>query len=117
MAFVITRLCRDCVHLSCAEVYLVDCILEFRGDDSSGEFPNQLYINPDECMDCGVCELEFPGEAIVESVDVPDVFKDDIGLNARTVERPHDFAVPEFVEKQRPSRDEVRVNNRKWGLD
>ena len=117
MAFVITRLCRDCVHLSCVEVCPVDCILEFRGDDPHGEFPDQLYINPEECIDCGICEPECPWEAIMGREDVPDAFKDDIGLNARTVERPGDFAVPEFIEKQAPALDEVRARKRKWGLD
>jgi len=28
-----------------------------------GEFPNQLFINPDECIDCGACEPECPWQA------------------------------------------------------
>jgi len=87
------------------------------GDDPRGEFPNQLYINPEECIDCGICEPECPWEAIFEGEAVPDVFKDDIALNARTVERPDDFAVPEVVEKLVPIPDEVRANKRKWGFE
>src|SRR5438046_1373401 len=49
-------------------------------------------------------EPECPWEAIFEGEAVPDVFKDDIALNARTVERPDDFAVPEVVERPVPPR-------------
>jgi len=116
MAFVITRLCRDCVDQSCVSVCPVDCILEFRGQDSQAELPDQLYINPDECIDCGICEPECPWEAIYEAEEVPEAFKDDIALNARTVERPDDFFVPEVVEKIAPSAEQVRANQKKWGL-
>src|SRR5512138_2279186 len=103
MPFVITRLCRDCIDLSCVSSCPVDCILEFRGSDPHGEFPNQLFIDPVECIDCGVCEPERPWEALFEASDVPDVFKDDIALNARVVERREDFASPEVVDKPVPS--------------
>ena len=117
MAFVVTRLCRDCIDTSCAEICPVDCILEFRGEDPHGEFPNQLYINPEECIDCGICEPECPWEAIFQEQDVPEAFKDDIALNARTLERPGDFAVPEVIAKPVPSPDQVRANRRKWGIE
>jgi ferredoxin len=42
--------------MDCIEVCPVDCFYE-------GE--NMLVINPDECIDCGVCEPECPAEAIV----------------------------------------------------
>ncbi len=57
MTWVVTRLCRDCVDQSCVEVCPVDCIYEYKGDDRE-TFPNQLYIEPEECIDCGVCEPE-----------------------------------------------------------
>ena len=43
-----------CKH-DCVEVCPVDCFYE-------GE--NMLVINPDECIDCGVCEPECPIDAI-----------------------------------------------------
>ena len=43
--------------MDCVEVCPVDCLYE-------GE--NMLVINPDECIDCGVCEPECPAEAIVQ---------------------------------------------------
>ena len=45
-----------CKHTDCVEVCPVDCFYE-------GE--NMLVINPDECIDCGVCEPECPVDAIV----------------------------------------------------
>jgi len=48
--------CIKCKHTDCVEVCPVDCFYE-------GE--NFLAINPDECIDCGVCEPECPVGAIV----------------------------------------------------
>lgn len=56
MAYVVTDLCIKCKYMDCVEVCPVDCYYE-------GE--NTLVINPDECIDCGVCEPECPAEAIV----------------------------------------------------
>jgi ferredoxin len=56
MTFVVTEKCIKCKYTDCVEVCPVDCFYE-------GE--NMLVINPDECIDCGVCEPECPIEAIV----------------------------------------------------
>ena len=55
MTFVVTESCIKCKYTDCVEVCPVDCFYE-------GE--NMLVINPDECIDCGVCEPECPVEAI-----------------------------------------------------
>ncbi len=55
MAYVVTENCVKCKFTDCVEVCPVDCFYE-------GE--NVLVINPDECIDCGVCEPECPAEAI-----------------------------------------------------
>jgi ferredoxin len=55
MAFVVTDKCIRCKYQDCVEVCPVDCFYE-------GE--NMLVINPDECIDCGVCEPECPADAI-----------------------------------------------------
>jgi ferredoxin len=52
--------CIKCKHLDCVEVCPVDCFYE-------GE--NMLVINPDECIDCGVCEPECPVDAIWPDTD------------------------------------------------
>jgi ferredoxin len=55
MAYVVTEACIKCKYTDCVEVCPVDCFYEGA---------NMLVINPDECIDCGVCEPECPIEAI-----------------------------------------------------
>ena len=55
MPYVVTETCIKCKYTDCVEVCPVDCFYE-------GE--NMLVINPNECIDCGVCEPECPAEAI-----------------------------------------------------
>ncbi len=116
MTWVITRLCRDCLDISCVDVCPVECIYEYTGDDRES-FPNQLYIHPDECIDCGACEPECPWEAIFEDVAVPDAFTDDTALNAKMMDQKDDFQVPQHEPKPPPTPDEVAENKRKWGLE
>ncbi|KWD71969.1 ferredoxin FdxA [Burkholderia ubonensis] len=59
MAYVVTENCINCKHTDCVEVCPVDCFHE-------GE--NFLVIDPDECIDCGVCEPECPVGAIRQDV-------------------------------------------------
>jgi ferredoxin len=73
MAFVITDNCNACRFTDCVSVCPVDC---FYGDE------NQLYINPDECIDCGACEPECPVEAIFDESNLPDDKKDWLRINA-----------------------------------
>jgi len=114
MAWVITRLCRDCVDMSCVEVCPVDCIYEYQGGDRES-FPNQLFIDPEECINCGVCEPECPWEAIFEDEQVPEVFQVDIDLNAKIVDLKSQFAVPEVPEKPKPTPEQIEENKKKWG--
>ncbi|MBN9542438.1 MAG: ferredoxin family protein [Alphaproteobacteria bacterium] len=60
MPYVVTEACIKCKLTDCVEVCPVDCFYE-------GE--NMLVINPDECIDCGVCEPECPIEAIKPDTD------------------------------------------------
>jgi ferredoxin len=60
MTFVVTDVCINCKYADCIEVCPVDCFYEGA---------NMLVINPDECIDCGVCEPECPVEAIVPDSD------------------------------------------------
>ncbi len=60
MTYVVTDACVQCKYTDCVEVCPVDCFYE-------GE--NMLVINPDECIDCGVCEAECPIDAIKPEAD------------------------------------------------
>ena len=60
MTHVVTEACIRCKYTDCVDVCPVDC---FR------EGPNFLVIDPDECIDCGVCEPECPAEAILPDTE------------------------------------------------
>jgi ferredoxin len=100
--------------MSCVEVCPVDCIYQKQGD---GDFPNQLAIDPEECINCGVCEPECPWEAIYEDEQVPAVFQDDVGLNAQVADDKEGFAVPETGDNETPTPDQITENKSKWGLN
>ena len=73
MTYVITFPCVDLKDKACIEECPVDCIYE--GD-------RMLYIQPDECVDCGACEPVCPVEAIYYEDDVPEDWKDYTAANA-----------------------------------
>lgn len=62
MTHLVTDNCIKCKHTDCVTVCPVDCFYE-------GE--NFLAIDPDQCIDCGVCIPECPVNAIVADVDLP----------------------------------------------
>ncbi len=62
MTFVVTENCIKCKYMDCVEVCPVDCF-------HAG--PNFLVIDPDECIDCTLCEPECPAEAIFSEDEVP----------------------------------------------
>ncbi|UXN03049.1 MULTISPECIES: ferredoxin FdxA [unclassified Bartonella] len=76
MTYVVTDNCIRCKYTDCVEVCPVDCFYE-------GE--NMLVINPDECIDCGVCEPECPAEAI--KPDTEPGLDDWMVLNAEYAEK------------------------------
>ncbi|MFA7296019.1 MAG: ferredoxin family protein [Dehalococcoidia bacterium] len=65
MAYVITQPCVDVMDKSCVDVCPVDCIHFEEGTD------RKLYIDPDECIDCGACEPACPVSAIFAEDDLP----------------------------------------------
>ena len=75
MAYVIAEPCIDVKDKSCVAVCPVDCI---HGTDAD----NMLYIQPDECIDCGACTPECPVSAIFPAEDVPAQWKSFIQKNA-----------------------------------
>ena len=82
MTYVITQPCIDLLDRSCVEVCPVDCIHEEEGVD------RKLYIDPDECIDCGACEPVCPVTAIFTEDDVPDDQKEYTELDARWYKEP-----------------------------
>lgn len=66
MTYVIGEPCVDVMDTACVEVCPVDCIHYEEGVD------RKLFIDPDECIDCGACEPACPVTAIFAEEDVPD---------------------------------------------
>ncbi|MEM9208250.1 MAG: ferredoxin FdxA [Pseudomonadota bacterium] len=73
MAFVVTQACIKCKYTDCVEVCPVDCF---------HEGPNFLVIDPDECIDCTLCEPECPVEAIYSEDELPPEQAEFVELNA-----------------------------------
>ncbi len=82
MTYIIAEPCVDTCDTACVEVCPVDCIHPDegweKGDDPNG---HMLYIDPEECIDCGACEPECPVEAIFEEDAVPDEWNKYIKIN------------------------------------
>jgi ferredoxin len=112
--YVISRLCRDCVDGACTDVCPVDCILQPTESAAPG-LPNQLFINPDECICCAACVQECPWEAIVHVDDVPVEHVADIEVNALTSRDPERFRVARSRPKGEPVAPlQVEQNRAKW---
>jgi ferredoxin len=73
MTFVVTENCIKCKYMDCVEVCPVDCF-------HAG--PNFLVIDPDECIDCTLCEPECPAEAIYSEEELPAGQEEFTALNA-----------------------------------
>src|SRR5438132_6846752 len=76
MAYVVCEPCHDCKYTDCVVVCPTDC---FYQDD------NQLYIDPDHCIDCEACVPECPVEAIFHDTAVPNEWAEFVQLNAERV--------------------------------
>ncbi len=73
MTFVVTENCIKCKFTDCVDVCPVDCF---------HEGPNFLVIDPDECIDCTLCEPECPAGAIFAEDELPEGQEQFIELNA-----------------------------------
>src|SRR4029453_5099823 len=79
MPYLITEACIGTKDKACVDVCPVDCIYE-------GE--QQLFIHPDECIDCGACEPECPVTAIFPEEDVPGNMRQYIQINRDVFKSP-----------------------------
>ena len=80
MTRIITSKCIGTKDTSCVDVCPVDCIHP-KKDEAGFAGAKQLYINPDECIDCGACESACPVNAIFPEDEVPAAEKASIQLN------------------------------------
>ena len=79
MSYIIGKACDGVCDTVCVEVCPVDCIhgpididgggREVEGMSTEELIGKQLYINPEECIDCGACLPECPVKAIFADED------------------------------------------------
>ena len=74
MTYLVNENCIKCKHMDCVEVCPVDCFYE-------GE--NMLVINPDECIDCGVCVPECPVDAIIPDAEAGNYSQNLLEINTK----------------------------------
>ena len=74
MTYIIGKACVDVMDGACVDVCPVDCIYSKEGD-------NQLFINPEECIDCAACEPVCRVNAIFAEEDVPTKWEGWIKVN------------------------------------
>jgi len=92
MTYVITQKCVGVCDSACVDVCPVDCIIgpvpldELRAVPAAQRataFPGiQMFIDPDECTDCGACVAQCPVDAIYLDTDVPAAHQQDVARNA-----------------------------------
>jgi len=87
MPFVITQPCIGCKDQSCVPVCPADCIHPGIMEQE-GQAYDQLFINPEACIDCGLCEMECPVDAIFEEDEVPAPWSRFVRLNADFYRQP-----------------------------
>ena len=91
MTFVVTESCIKCKYTDCVEVCPVDCFYEG---------PNFLVINPEECIDCALCEPECPVDAIRAQDDLKPEEEKFLEINAKLAK-----LWPVITERKEPPAD------------
>lgn len=83
MTYVICEPCIDEKDASCVDICPCDSIRPNPADKADDfEGVNQLFIDPETCIECGVCEPECPVDAIYFDKDVPEEWEHYIQINA-----------------------------------
>src|SRR5437667_10443627 len=89
MTYVIAEPCVDVKNKSCVDVCPVSCI--YIGDEAADRL---LYINPDECIECGACEPECPVTAIFHDSAVPAGWAESTAIDANGIAADHGARAP-----------------------
>jgi ferredoxin len=89
MTHVVTLACERCKYTDCVDVCPTDAF---------HEGPDMLAIHPDDCIDCAVCVIECPVNAIVADEDLPPAE----GLALRALNRERSMAWPVITKSHEP---------------
>lgn len=103
MAYIICEPCVDVKDTACVDVCPVDCIHTVDGE-------NQLYIDPNVCIDCAACVDACPVVAIYEQSEVPSQWESYIDINSKF------FETFEYPEKDDGDADEASKTKKKQGV-
>jgi ferredoxin len=74
MAHIVAEPCIGCKYTDCVAVCPVDCF---------HEGVNFLVIDPEVCIDCGLCPPECPTEAIFPEEELPEKWEEYIEINVK----------------------------------
>ena len=81
MTHVIAEPCIGTKDTACVEVCPVDCIHP-TSEEAEFEEAKMLYIDPETCIDCGLCVDECPPKAIFPEEDLPEEWQKYTQINA-----------------------------------
>ncbi len=95
--------CVKCKYTDCVAVCPVDCF---------HEGVNMLVIDPETCIDCGLCPPECPVSAIFAEEDMPDKWSDYAEINAKYA---CDWPVIDAQKEPMASADEASKEDDKKG--
>jgi len=102
MTYIVDDACVKCKYTDCVVVCPVDCFYEGA---------NTIVINPDECIDCGVCEPECPAGAIRPDTQLKEGEPDWVEIN-RKYSEDHNWPV---LTEQRAALPDADLFNPKLG--
>ena len=80
MTHIIAEPCIGTKDTACVEVCPVDCIHP-TSDEDTFEEAEMLYIDPETCIDCGLCVDECPVQAIFPEEDLPEEWQKYLQIN------------------------------------
>ena len=113
MAYIITRLCRDCVDTGCVAVCPVDCIYEYTGADKRVAEP---ALHPSRRVHrLRRVRARVPVAGDLRGGRRPRRVQGRHAAQLQIMENMGDFKVAQQKKVEHPTADQVAANKQKWG--